>query len=186
MNNSLLKKESHENLLSRYMKVIFIYIKILKEWTFSLITHSSFKKHSHFNKIKQNTSKMSAVNVLTELDATCWLFHKQIKTAFACLSVMKNTLNIKYCYEMISEDCACMICECYSLFHKKKNLLCHLWDINNSEHLTVHIILQATTCFQCSRIFLKSYKLVEHKRTFYKAQYISWMNSFKNLFNNTM
>lgn len=186
VDNPLPKEGSHGNLLSRYVEAIFIRIKILEERTLPLVTHSSSKERPHFNKIERNTPEASAANASTEPGATCRSLHKQMETAFARLSVVENTLNIKYRYETVSEDCACMVRGCYSSFGEKKNLLRHLRDTNDPEHLAAHIILQATTCFQCPRIFLKPYKLVEHERTFHGAQYISRMNSFKDLFGNTM
>lgn len=163
VDNPLPKEGSHENLLSRYVEAIWIRIKILEERTLPLVTQSSSKEHPHFNKIERNTPEASAANSSTEPGATCQSLHKQMETAFARLSVVENTLNIKYRYETVSEDCACMIRGCYSSFREKKNLLRHLRDTNDPEHLAAHIILQATTCFQCPRIFLKPYKLVEHE-----------------------
>ena len=173
VDNPLPKEGSHGNLLSRYVEAIFIRIKILEERTLPLVTHSSSKERPHFNKIERNTPEASAANASTEPGATCRSLHKQMETAFARLSVVENTLNIKYRYETVSEDCACMVHGCYSSFHEKKNLHRHLRDTNDPEHLAAHIILQATTCFQCPRIFLKPYKLIKHERTFHEAQYIS-------------
>jgi len=183
VDNPLPKEGSHEYLLSRYVESIFTRIEILEKRTLPMVIQSPSKKRPHLNEIEQDAPKAFVANTSTASVAT---LHKQMEIAFARLSVVENRLNIGYRYETVSEDCACMVHGCHSSFHAKKNLLRHLQETNDPEHLAAHVILQATTCFQCSRKYLKPHKLVEHERIFHGAQYTSRMDWFKNLFGNTM
>ena len=109
---SLPKEGRHEYVLSRWVESIFTRIQILEERTLPTVTQSPSKARPRFNEAEGRTPEDLVANAPKDPTATYQSLHKQMEIAFTRLSVVENRLNIKYRYETVSEDCACMVRGC--------------------------------------------------------------------------